>query len=255
MAELDRCRDVRTADALLAANQVPVTSQAQGKASLDASMTAVTRLVASDVSYRAELSAASHDPCRRIVGLDVDAAIRHHLLMETSFGWCQVRRHGVGPLRRATGLDSRPSVQMMSRWLYGLAPIVLAVVTTGCDSASQTPDSAIVRLPASSPVAGTLPPLVVDLDRSDVLEQLRTRNPEHFRKVSEILAGLPTRSGAEVATWVNVAYDAKDFELGSIYLVSLPPKQQLAFTLDGIRYRATVIQPGALHPTPQAVKH
>jgi len=37
--------------------------------------------------------------------------------------------------------------------------------------------------------------------------------------VSEILAGLPTRSGAEVATWVNVAYKAKDLELGSIYLV------------------------------------
>lgn len=191
----------------------------------------------------------------RIVGLDVNAAIRHHLLMETSFGWCQVRRHGVEPLRRATDLDSRPSVQMMSRWLYGLAPIVLAVVTTGCDSASQTPDSTIVRLPASSPVAGTLPPLVVDLDRSDALEQLRTRNPEHFRKVSEILAGLPTRSGAEVATWVNVAYNAKDLELGSIYLVSLPPKQRIAFTLDGIRYSATVIQPGALRPTPQAVKH
>ena len=34
----------------------------------------------------------------RIVGLDVNAAIRHHLLMETSFGWCQVRRHGVEPL-------------------------------------------------------------------------------------------------------------------------------------------------------------
>lgn len=53
---------------------------------------------------------------------------------------------------------------------------------------------------------------------------------------------------------MRVKYDVKEFELGNIYLVSLPPKQQLSFTLDRIRYRAIIVQPGSVRATQAATK-
>lgn len=154
-----------------------------------------------------------------------------------------------GPVKNPVQIATAMSRTINQSPLLLCIGILFAIVTGGCDSQGSEPVAAVSRLPASSPVASESLPASVDLDSVGALERLRSQNPEHFRKISEILSGLATRSQTEAASWVRVKYDVKEFELGNIYLVSLPPKQQLSFTLDGVRYRAIIVQPGSARAT------
>ena len=147
-----------------------------------------------------------------------------------------------------------------SMWAVALAAQLVAL---GCDSSTTPPADSVARppqadpvarMPADTPIVGLHRPAAVDLDHPGALDRLRAENPEHFRKISEILMGLKTRTNSEAASWAKVKFDAQEFQLGNIYLVSFPAKQRLSFSLDGTEYEALVVQPGTLRPQPQEVK-
>lgn len=141
-----------------------------------------------------------------------------------------------------------------SLWAVALAAQLVAL---GCDSSTKPPADSVARppqadpvarMPADTPIVGLRRPAAIHLDYPGALDRLRAENPEHFRKISAILAGLKTRTNSEAASWAKVKFDAQEFELGNIYLVSFPAKQRLSFSLDGTEYVATVVQPGTVHP-------
>ena len=105
-------------------------------------------------------------------------------------------------------------------------------------------------------VAGPSPvvagPLPIDLDVPGALEGLARDNPAHYDKIQRIIRDIPSKKESEVSVWMRVGFSAKDVEYVPLYLVSLPPKRRLFFTLDHQRYKTdiTVEPEPRMKPTP-----
>ncbi len=78
----------------------------------------------------------------------------------------------------------------------------------------------------------------LDLNRSGVLERLRTSNPVHYEKIAKILDGLTQRPYDDVPRWINTSFDAMHVNYSPVLKTSYPAQRDLAFTLDYTRYRA-----------------
>lgn len=79
-----------------------------------------------------------------------------------------------------------------------------------------------------------------DLNRSGVLERLRTSNPAHYEKIAKILDGLTQRPYDDVPRWINASFDAKYVNYSPVLMTSYPAQRDLTFTLDFTRYRARI---------------
>ncbi|HET9299896.1 MAG TPA: hypothetical protein VFO11_08110 [Candidatus Polarisedimenticolaceae bacterium] len=94
----------------------------------------------------------------------------------------------------------------------------------------------------------------VDLTKPGAMEQLKRENPAHYRAVSAIVQAAlrqEERPGDDAAMqyarveWLRIqsAYKAKDVDYSPILLTSNPPKRELSFRLDEVRYRKLLTLP------------
>jgi hypothetical protein len=81
---------------------------------------------------------------------------------------------------------------------------------------------------------------IVNLDVPGALDALARDNPQHYRKVREIMAEVQKQPDSEVPQWLRTHFDARDVNYGPLLLVTDPPKRRLSFTIDEVRYRSTV---------------
>ena len=89
---------------------------------------------------------------------------------------------------------------------------------------------------ASLPAAGASPAPVY-LDKPGALESLERENPEHFRRITDILrtaAEMPCHGEAFGRT--VAAFDARDAACSLLLMTSLPAKRRLSFVIDQTRY-------------------
>lgn len=104
-----------------------------------------------------------------------------------------------------------------------------------------------------APLAPALaaPPAVVDLDAPQALARLRRERPAHYEKVTALLRDAERLPEQQVEGWLRTRYDADAVRLGAMLLVSDPPKRRLAFSLENVAYRATIVvalPPAAIVP-------
>ena len=111
---------------------------------------------------------------------------------------------------------------------------------------------ALVAIAALAPLARSLAvPAVVDLDSPQALVRLRAERPAHFEKVTALLRDAERMPEKQVEGWIRTRYAADSVQLGSMLLVSHPPKRRLSFSLDDVAYRATIVvalPPAAIVP-------
>ena len=81
----------------------------------------------------------------------------------------------------------------------------------------------------------------VDLDSPQALAQLRSERPAHYEKVIALLRDAERMPEKQVEGWIRTHYDADAVQLGSMLLVSYPPKRRLSFSLENVAYRATIV--------------
>jgi hypothetical protein len=99
-----------------------------------------------------------------------------------------------------------------------------------------------VAAAALAPLASALAaPTVVDLDSPQAMARLRSERPAHFEKVTALLRDAERMPERQVEGWIRTRYDADAVRLGSMLLVSYPPKRRLSFSLDQVAYRATIV--------------
>ena len=84
-------------------------------------------------------------------------------------------------------------------------------------------------------------PLVVDLDAPGALARLRSEQPGRYEKVAAILRDAERLPEAQVEGWIRTRHDADAVQLGSMLLVSYPPKRRLSFSLEKVAYVATIV--------------
>jgi hypothetical protein len=83
---------------------------------------------------------------------------------------------------------------------------------------------------AASPLAQ------VTLD-AQALEAIEKANPDHFRKVSEVVRVASEKGCASAAKVLKAQFDVTDAYCSPyLLLTSLPPKQRLTFTMEGTPY-------------------
>ena len=100
---------------------------------------------------------------------------------------------------------------------------------------------ALVVAAALAPIAPTLAtPLVVDLDAPGALERLRSEQPARYEKVTALLRDAERLPEQQVEGWVRTRHDADAVRLGTMLLVSYPPKRRLSFSLEKVSYFATI---------------
>ena len=90
--------------------------------------------------------------------------------------------------------------------------------------------------------ATATPAKIVNLDRPGVLQALQRENPDHFRRVTGILAAsqeTPCQMD-EFEKVTRVRFDARGARCGMIVKTSYPAKLQLSFALDDVRYLGMV---------------
>lgn len=94
-----------------------------------------------------------------------------------------------------------------------------------------------LTLGAAALAAEGAPAHTVDLRSAAALEQLRRSNPAHYAKIRQILAGLREQPERVEGDWLETRFDAHGVELSRfLFKTSDPPKQELRFTLDDVRY-------------------
>jgi hypothetical protein len=54
------------------------------------------------------------------------------------------------------------------------------------------------------------------------------------------MAEVQKQPDSEVPRWMSARFDARDVNYGPLLLVTDPPKRRLSFTIDEVRYRATI---------------
>jgi hypothetical protein len=77
-------------------------------------------------------------------------------------------------------------------------------------------------------------PRAVDLNDPGALEGLRTSNPEHLRKVVDIVRAVDASPGPGTARWADA--NARNGYVSSILRTTHPPQRDFRFTLDGTTY-------------------
>ena len=83
----------------------------------------------------------------------------------------------------------------------------------------------------------------IDLGDARAVEQLRTSNPAHYEKVTEIVRELRARPSRAEGNWLQVTFGAQDVDLSRLVMMtSDPPKQSLRFKLDDVQYRLAVVR-------------
>jgi hypothetical protein len=101
--------------------------------------------------------------------------------------------------------------------------------------------AAVVSSAALLSAVASASPAVVNLDRPGAFEALARENPEHFRRVADVLRiadELPCHTekfGLTVAK-----FDARDARCGLLLMTSYPAKRHLSFVLDRTRYVTVV---------------
>ncbi|MBW7900174.1 MAG: hypothetical protein H3C26_01755 [Rhodocyclaceae bacterium] len=80
----------------------------------------------------------------------------------------------------------------------------------------------------------------VDLDRPGAIEALKDRNPVHHDKIQRILQGAQRLPLPSIRGWIQAQFGATDVSPPLPIKTSFPPKARLSFTLDEVRYSATV---------------
>ena len=97
--------------------------------------------------------------------------------------------------------------------------------------------ASLLALPAAAS------PPVIDLDRPGALQALARENPEHYAKVTRILADVTRRPPESVARWVKAEFGANEVSFPMLLKTSDPAKRSLSFTLERTRYAAVLEVP------------
>jgi hypothetical protein len=90
-------------------------------------------------------------------------------------------------------------------------------------------------------IASAAEPLVLDLDKPGVLDQLKQDHPQRYQAVAAVLLAserMPCKS-TELKT-LQARSNVRDLECGVMLLTSYPAQRHVSFYLDGTRYAATV---------------
>ena len=84
---------------------------------------------------------------------------------------------------------------------------------------------------------------IVNLDSPGMLEAVEKENPEHYRKIVEIIRISQAETCETLPKILKTRLDVVDFECRSYLLLSSqPPKRHLSFTLDNIGYVTNAVQ-------------
>jgi hypothetical protein len=100
---------------------------------------------------------------------------------------------------------------------------------------------AAVSIAAALSPAVSASPAVVNLDRPGAFAALARENPEHFRRVADVLKiadELPCHTEKFGLTVAKL--DARDARCGLMLMTSYPAKRHLSFVLDQTRYVTVV---------------
>ena len=82
----------------------------------------------------------------------------------------------------------------------------------------------------------------IDLDSAGAMEILQRENPDHYRRIEQILklaTRMPCRTGMFSRT-LRVRVEARDTECGLLLMTSYPSKRRLTFTLGDTGYGKVV---------------
>lgn len=102
---------------------------------------------------------------------------------------------------------------------------------------------ALLSLAGFSPAVLGAQQRFVDLRDPQALEQLRKSDPAAFTEIKKIMAGLWEEPSRAEGAWLRVNFDASDVHLSrGLWKTSLPPVQELQFTIHAIRYTLDVVR-------------
>jgi hypothetical protein len=98
----------------------------------------------------------------------------------------------------------------------------------------------------------------VRLDTQQELDNLRAANPSHYARAKRLIAaantlcppGQPRLQSTELK---STELNSRQLSCGQMFLTSNPPKREISFTLDGIRY-AALVRVTADPPKPERVQ-
>lgn len=128
----------------------------------------------------------------------------------------------VGVLLRA-GQRERCAPRMKMRW--ALCTLSLLATCGSIVASSATADENIsIDVPVRSEAAHT-----VNLSVTGAFEKLAHDSPAHYRAVEQLLAGIQQRAEADIPSWIQTTFDARDVEFAKPLLVTNPPKRQLGW--------------------------
>jgi len=83
----------------------------------------------------------------------------------------------------------------------------------------------------------------VDLRNPQALAALKKSNPAHYEKIRLILDGLLEKPERAEGEWLQTEFDVHDVYLSRFVIkTSNPPKQELQFTLDQVRYTMHLVR-------------
>jgi hypothetical protein len=112
---------------------------------------------------------------------------------------------------------------------------IVSMLAAGAGGAQEAPTK------SESPAARNAPPPVVYLYGIDAMEKLKAANPDHYARAERILAAADElcKPGPEQVYYAR--FEASTISCEAMMLkTSLPPKRQIGFTLDNVRYIALV---------------
>ena len=105
--------------------------------------------------------------------------------------------------------------------------------------------TALIVLWATAAAAQAPTGRTVDLNAPGILAALEQSNPDHYDKISRILAGIVQTRDPDVPRWMRTAFGARDVTYAPIVLTSDPPRRRLSFSLNDVRYQAMVTLTGS----------
>jgi hypothetical protein len=94
----------------------------------------------------------------------------------------------------------------------------------------------------AAPYTAVSPAAHVDLDRPGAMDRVQREHPEHYRRITEILAvasEVPCHT-EQFGRAIEAKYDVRDGGCGLLLMTSYPSKRLLSFTLGTTRYSTVV---------------